>query len=60
MSELKRALESGAFAVTAEMAPPKGCDFSEPMEAAALLKGKVHAVNVTDMQSACLDRKSVV
>ena len=47
MSELKRALESGAFAVTAEMAPPKGCDFSEPMEAAALLKGKVHAVNVT-------------
>ena len=29
MSELKRALESGAFAVTAEMAPPKGCDFSE-------------------------------
>lgn len=59
MSELKRALESGAFAVTAEMAPPKGCDFSEPMEAAALLKGKVHAVNVTDMQSACLKASSL-
>ena len=59
MSELKRALESGAFAVTAEMAPPKGCDFSEPMEATALLKGKVHAVNVTDMQSACLKASSL-
>ena len=54
MSMLKDALESGKFGVTAEMAPPKGCDFSEQMEAAALLKGKVHGVNVTDMQSASL------
>ena len=49
MSMLKDALESGKFGVTAEMAPPKGCDFSEQMEAAALLKGKVHGVNVTDI-----------
>ena len=54
MSLLKDALESGKFGVTAEMAPPKGCDFSEQMEAAELLKGKVHGVNVTDMQSASL------
>ena len=54
MSMLKDALESGKFGVTAEMAPPKGCDFSEQMEAAELLKGKVHGVNVTDMQSASL------
>lgn len=54
MSILKEALESGKFGVTAEMAPPKGCDFTEQMESAALLKGKVHAVNVTDMQSASL------
>ena len=54
MSELQKALESGTFAVTAEMAPPKGCDFSEQLAAAGLLRGKVHAVNVTDMQSACL------
>ena len=54
MSELKNALESGAFGVTAEMAPPKGYDFSEQLEAAELLRGKVHAVNVTDMQSASL------
>ena len=49
MSILKEALESGKFGVTAEMAPPKGYDFAEQMEAAELLAGKVHAVNVTDM-----------
>ena len=54
MSILKDALESGKFGVTAEMAPPKGYDFTEQMEAAELLKGKVHGVNVTDMQSASL------
>ena len=54
MSLLKEALDAGKFGVTAEMAPPKGCDFSEQMEAAELLKGKVHGINVTDMQSACL------
>ena len=59
MSELQKALESGTFAVTAEMAPPKGCDFSEQLAAAGLLRGKVHAVNVTDMQSACLKASSL-
>lgn len=59
MSELQKALESGVFAVTAEMAPPKGFDFSEQLETAKLLRGKVHAVNVTDMQSACLKASSL-
>ncbi len=54
MSILKDTLESGKFGITAEMAPPKGYDFSEQLEAAELLAGKVHAVNVTDMQSASL------
>lgn len=54
MSCLKDALESGKFGVTAEMAPPKGYDFSEQMASAQLLRGKVHGVNVTDMQSASL------
>ena len=54
MSILKEALEAGKFGVTAEMAPPKGYDFTEQMEAAELLRGKVHGVNVTDMQSASL------
>jgi 5,10-methylenetetrahydrofolate reductase len=41
------------------MAPPKGCDFTEQLEVAELLKGKVDAVNVTDMQSACLKASSL-
>lgn len=59
MSLLEKALESGKFGVTAEMAPPKGFDFAEQMEAASLLSGKVHGVNVTDMQSACLKASSL-
>ena len=59
MSLLKTVLENGRFAITAEMAPPKGCDFSEAVETAALLKGKVHGINVTDMQSACLKASSL-
>ena len=54
MSLLKEALDAGKFGITAEMAPPKGYDFTEQMEAAELLNGKVHGVNVTDMQSASL------
>ena len=59
MGALQEALESGKFGVTAEMAPPKGHDFTECMEAAELLKGKVHGINVTDMQSACLKASSI-
>lgn len=59
MSILQNALENGVFGVTAEMAPPKGYDFTEQLEVAKLLKGKVHSVNVTDMQSACLKASSL-
>ena len=59
MSILQEKLAAGQFAITAEMAPPKGCDFTEQLEVAELLKGKVDAVNVTDMQSACLKASSL-
>ncbi len=59
MSILQEKLLAGEFAVTAEMAPPKGCDFTEQLEVAKLLQGKVDAVNVTDMQSACLKASSL-
>ena len=59
MSKLQLALESGKFGVTAEMAPPKGYDFTEQLETAQLLKDCVHGVNVTDMQSACLKASSM-
>ena len=59
MSLLQTALTSGRFAVTAEMAPPKGFDLTEQLETAALLRDKVDGVNVTDMQSACLKASSL-
>jgi len=59
MSKLKEALLRGEFAITAEMAPPKGCDFTKQLETAALLRDKVHGINVTDMQSACLKASSL-
>ena len=59
MSLLKEAFAAGKFGVTAEMAPPKGWDFSHQMADAELLKGKVHGINVTDMQSASMKATSL-
>lgn len=59
MSLLQSVLAQGKFAVTAEMAPPKGADFTAVLETAQLLKGAVHGINVTDMQSACLKASSL-
>ena len=54
MTSLQQALATGEFAVTAEVAPPKGTDTAEMMENAEFLRGKVHAVNVTDQQSSVM------
>ncbi|MEA3355783.1 MAG: methylenetetrahydrofolate reductase [Candidatus Bipolaricaulota bacterium] len=54
MTSLQQALAKGEFAVTAEVAPPKGTDTSEMMENAEFLRDKVHAVNVTDQQSSVM------
>jgi 5,10-methylenetetrahydrofolate reductase len=51
---LQSKLTSGNFAVTCEVGPPKGTDITAVEEAAALLKGKVDAANVTDQQSAVM------
>lgn len=51
MSRLKEKLTSGAFAITAEIAPPKGTDVHEALEKARALVG-IDAVNVTDNQGA--------
>lgn len=50
----KEALESGKFAITAEVGPLKGTYIAEIKEVAELLKGKVDGVNVTDQQSAVM------
>lgn len=59
MSNLQKAFETNTFAITAEMAPPKGCDFAHVLKTAELLKGKVHAINVTDFQSSSLKASSI-
>ncbi|WP_422446138.1 methylenetetrahydrofolate reductase [Thermoanaerobacterium sp. DL9XJH110] len=56
---LEDKLEGGGFAVTAEMAPPKGTDFERFRECARAVKGRVDAVNVTDFQSAVVRASSL-
>jgi 5,10-methylenetetrahydrofolate reductase len=51
---LREALASGAFAITSEVAPPKGTDVTEMLAAAESLRGRVHALNVTDNQAAVM------
>jgi methylenetetrahydrofolate reductase (NADPH) len=50
----KEQLESGKFVVVAELQPPKGRDLSELIEYADLLKGRVDAINVPDLQNAIM------
>ncbi|MFC1939870.1 methylenetetrahydrofolate reductase [Chloroflexota bacterium] len=57
---LRSVLESGRFAITAEVGPLKGTDTTELLEAAELLKGKVDAANVTDQQSSVMRLGSLV
>src|SRR5574341_962757 len=59
MNGLRERLEAGQFVTTTEMEPPKGTDLSSFRSTAALLKGKVHAVNVTDNQRAVMRLSSV-
>ena len=54
MSALSEALKSGKFVVTSELGPPKGVDIREMLEDAALLQGRVDAINVTDQQSSVM------
>src|ERR1039457_4041113 len=47
-SRLKRILDGGRFALTAEITPPVSSDLGELLSKAAPLKGLADAVNVTD------------
>ncbi|MBC6429550.1 methylenetetrahydrofolate reductase [Nostoc sp. HG1] len=56
----KRAVQAGEFLITAEVAPPKGGDPAHMIQMAATLKGRVHAVNVTDGSRAVLRMSSLM
>ena len=47
-------IRSGKFIVTSEIAPPKGIDVGEILKDAELVKDRVDAINVTDLQSSVM------
>jgi methylenetetrahydrofolate reductase (NADPH) len=61
VSKLQEALASGKFVVTGEIGPPKGINLGPVIhEAVEFLKGRVTAVNVTDIQTAVMRAGSLV
>ncbi|PSB01812.1 methylenetetrahydrofolate reductase [Merismopedia glauca] len=53
-NNFRAAVEAGEFLITAEVAPPKGGDPTHMLQMAQTLKGRVHAVNITDGSRAVL------
>ncbi len=58
-SNLEKVLSSGHFAATGELGPPKSADPEVIKRKAALLKGFVDAVNITDNQTAIVRMSSI-
>ena len=54
LSSFRTAVGSGEFLITAEVTPPKGGDPTHMLKMAQTLKGRVHAVNITDGSRAVL------
>jgi methylenetetrahydrofolate reductase (NADPH) len=59
VTNLERVIKSGAFAVTAEMGPPRGGDPEKVRRKAAILRGVADAYNVTDNQTAVVRMSSI-
>jgi len=59
MSKIKEALEKGKFVVTTEIGPPKGVSLDGVFKELECVKGRVHAVNVTDQQSSIMRLGSI-
>jgi len=58
-SRLEKVLVSGAFAVTAELGPPKSADTEAVRRNAGYLRDVVDAVNITDNQTAIVRMSSI-
>ncbi|QNP28115.1 methylenetetrahydrofolate reductase [Cylindrospermopsis curvispora] len=54
LTSFREAVQAGEFLITAEVAPPKGGDINHTIAMSATLKGRVHAVNITDGSRAVL------
>lgn len=60
LNSFRKAAQGGNFLVTAEVAPPKGGNPAHMISMMATLKGRVHAVNITDGSRAVLRMSSLV
>ncbi|MFC1987973.1 methylenetetrahydrofolate reductase [Chloroflexota bacterium] len=58
-SSFRKALDSGKFVITSEIAPPKGTNLEKTLHHIELLKDKVDALNVTDHQSSVMRFPSI-
>jgi methylenetetrahydrofolate reductase (NADPH) len=58
-SNLEKILSAGQFAVTGELGPPQSAETNVIKEKAALLRGYVDAVNITDNQTAIVRMSSI-
>lgn len=58
-SNFQKAARAGQFLVTAEVMPPKGGDASHMVSMAHRLRGRVHAVNITDGSRAVMRMSSL-
>jgi len=58
-SRLEKVLKTGGLAVTSECGPPRGAVPEKIREKAAMLKGYVDAINVTDNQTAVVRMSSM-
>ncbi len=58
-SKLERVLNSGHFAVTGELGPPKGADLEKLKEHAYAMRNHVEAYNITDNQTAIVRTSSI-
>jgi methylenetetrahydrofolate reductase (NADPH) len=50
----KEKIKSGKFLITSELGPPKGIETKTILEDAELIRGRVDAINVTDLQSSVM------
>jgi methylenetetrahydrofolate reductase (NADPH) len=58
-SKLEKVIQSGGFAVTVEVGPPRGSNPESLLKKAALLKGVADGYNVTDNQTAVVRMSSL-
>ena len=50
----KEKIQAGKFLLTSEIGPPKGIETKQLLEDAELIRKRVDAINVTDLQSSVM------